>query len=151
MSTDFEPRFDTEFDGELPASVDDAALRRMETVAYVLDGSVRVPGVGIRIGVDPVLGLLPVSGDVVSGAFSLYIVAESAYLGVSFPTLLKMLATIGVDVAGGSVPYLGTVVDAFWKANERNVELALEDLAETVATDGGTGRSGVDIPVEAEE
>jgi hypothetical protein len=153
MSVDFESRFDVDYDGELPESVDEAALRRMETVAYVLDESVRVPGVGVRIGIDPVLGALPVAGDVVSAAFSLYIVAESAYLGVSFTTLVEMLANITIDVAGGSIPFLGTVVDAIWKANKRNVALALEDLAEAVETDESGGRTGggVDIPVEAED
>lgn len=153
MPADFESRFDVGYDGELPGSVDEAALKRMETVAYILDESVRVPGIGIRIGIDPVLGALPVAGDVVSAAFSLYIVAESAYLGVSFTTLLEMIANITIDVVGGSIPYVGTVVDALWKANKRNVALALEDLAEAVETDGsggGTG-GGVYIPVEHDD
>ena len=45
-------------------------------------------------------------------------------------TLLRMIATISVDVVGGSVPYVGTLFDSFWKANVRNVERALADLAE---------------------
>jgi hypothetical protein len=153
MPADFESRFDVNDDGELPGSVDEAALKRMETVAYVLDESVRVPGIGVRIGIDPVLGALPLAGDVVSGAFSLYIVAESAYLGISFTTLLEMLANITIDVAGGSIPYIGTVFDALWKANKRNVALALEDLTEAVETDGSGGRTGggVNIPVEPDD
>ena len=62
--------FDVDYDGELPGSVDEAALKRMETAAYVLDESVRVPGIGVRIDINPILGALPVAGDVVSGAFS---------------------------------------------------------------------------------
>jgi hypothetical protein len=153
MPADFESRFDIDYNGELPESVDEAALKRMETVAYVLDESVRVPGIGFRIGIDPVLGALPVAGDVVSGAFSLYIVAESSYLGVSFTTLVEMLANITIDVVGGAIPYAGTVVDAIWKANKRNVALALEDLAKAVETDGSGDRTGdgVDIPVETDE
>jgi hypothetical protein len=104
MPADFESRFDIDYNGELPESVDEAALKRMETVAYVLDESVRVPGIGFRIGIDPVLGALPVAGDVVSGAFSLYIVAESSYLGVSFTTLVEMLANITIDVVGEPSP-----------------------------------------------
>lgn len=153
MPEAFESRFDIDYDGELPESVDQAALKRIETVAHMLDESVRVPGIGFRIGIDPVLGALPVAGDLVSAAFSLYIVAESAYLGVSFTTLVEMLATITLDVAGGSIPYVGTVVDALWKANKRNVAIALEDLAEAVETDGGGDRTdgGVDIPVEPDD
>ena len=149
MPAAFESRFDIDYDGELPENVDEAALKRMETVAYILDESVRIPGIGFRIGIDPVLGALPIAGDLVSAAFSLYIVAESAYLGVSFTTLVEMLANITIDVAGGSIPYIGTVVDALWKANKRNVALALEDLVEEVETDETDG--GDDVPVEPDD
>lgn len=155
MSQPFDSRFDVEYEGEIPDSVDEAALERMETVAYVFDESIRIPGIGVRVGVDPILGTLPIAGDVVSAFFSLYIVAESAYLGVSFTTLLRMLANITIDVAGGSVPYVGDVFDALWKANKRNVELALHDLAEAVDPDATAGdddpEEGVDIPVVAED
>jgi hypothetical protein len=170
MAHSFESRFDVEYDGEIPDSVDRAALERMETVAYVLDESIEIPGTDYSVGADPVLGALPVAGDVVSAAFSLYIVAESAYLGVSYTTLLGMLANITVDTVGGAIPYAGTVFDAVWKANKRNVGLALRDLAETVeeGVDGersgnegnGSGNEGngsgderndsVDIPVVAD-
>ena len=96
------------------------------------------------------LGVLPVAGDVVSAGFSLYIVAESAYLGVSLTTLVEMLASITADVAGGSIPVVGTLVDVVWKAKKRNVGLAVEDLAEPVGTDGGSGVDGIEIPVEDE-
>ena len=156
MVQSFDSRFDITYDGEIPDSVDRAALDRMETVAYVFDESVEIPGLGVSIGADPILGALPVAGDVVSAAFSLYIVAESAYLGVSYTTLLGMLANITVDTVGGSIPYVGTVFDALWKANKRNVGLALRDLAEEIddaTTDEATtsdDSEGVDIPVVAE-
>jgi hypothetical protein len=137
MTTQFESRFGVEYDGELPASVDAAALRRMEAVAYALDESVPIPGTNVNVGIDPIFGLLPVAGDLVSAGLSLYIVAESANLGVSYTTLLRMIANIGIDVAGGSIPYAGTLFDSFWKANKRNVEHALADLAES-GTDPST-------------
>lgn len=126
-----------EYDGEIPPTVDEAALHRMEAVAYALDESVRIPGTNASVGIDPILGVLPVAGDLVSGAISLYIVVESANLGVTYTTLLRMIATIAVDVVGGSIPYLGTLFDSFWKANKRNVELALTDLAEPVPENSG--------------
>lgn len=130
MTSRFESRFGAEYDGEIPPGVDEAALHRMEAVAHALDESVRIPGTNARVGLDPILGAVPVTGDLISGAVSLYIVAESARLGVSRATLLRMIATISVDVVGGSVPYVGTLFDSFWKANVRNVERALADLAE---------------------
>jgi len=151
MSGHFDSRFDVEYDGKIPESVDEASLRRMETVAHVFDESVRIPGLGVRVGIDPVLGALPVAGDAVSALFSLYIVVESAYLGVSYTTLLRMLANISLDFVGGSVPYVGTVFDALWKANKRNVELALEDLAEAFDTEEPSGNESVDIPVDVDD
>ena len=125
-----------EFDGDLPAAVDDAAIARMRTVARVLDEGIRLPGTDFRFGIDPIVGILPGAGDAATSIVSLYIVAESARMGVSQSTLLRMLANIAVDTVGGSVPVLGVAFDAFWKSNKWNVQLALEDLAES---GGGSG------------
>lgn len=114
----------------LPASVDEAAVRRMRTVAYVLDESVPVPGTDRRVGLDPLLGAVPVVGDAVSGAISLYVVLEAARLGVSYGTLLRMIANVAVDVAGGALPVVGDLFDAVWKSNRRNLRLVLADLTE---------------------
>lgn len=140
MSDDLISAFDSRID-DLPASVDRAAVRRMRFVARILDDSLRIPGTDFRVGLDPLLGLLPVAGDAVSGALSLYIVVESARLGVSYRTLLTMLAHIGIDVAGGSIPVVGDLFDAVWKANTRNLRLALTELSgddsPATARDGG--------------
>ncbi|WP_313694660.1 DUF4112 domain-containing protein [Halorarum halobium] len=100
---------------------DEAALERVRTVAGLMDEAVRVPGTDFEIGLDPILGVVPGGGDVVAAGISLYIVAEAAYLGVPLTTLVKMLGTVSVDVVGGSIPVLGVVFDAFWKANAWNV------------------------------
>lgn len=112
----------------LPETVDRAAIKRMERVATLLDESIRVPGTRYRIGLDPLLGVAPVAGDVLAGALSMYIVLEAARLGVSYMTLLRMIGNVSIDIVGGSIPLLGDVFDAAWKANRRNVDLVLEDL-----------------------
>ena len=125
---DVDSAFDGEFDAaELPATVDRAALRRMQLVSNFLDDSIRIPGTSYRIGADPIIGVIPGAGDAVTTVLSLYIVAEAARLGVSPATLLRMIANVSIDLAGGSVPYLGGLFDAAWKANKRNVELFGED------------------------
>jgi hypothetical protein len=131
---------ETDIDGELREYVDEAAIDRMRTVAWILDESVRIPGTDLRFGVDPVLGVLPGAGPVIGAGVSLYIVLESARLGVRYTTLLRMLANVAVDTAGGAVPYAGVVFDMFWKANKRNFELALGDLTRD--------ESGTDEPSE---
>jgi hypothetical protein len=140
------------YGGEIPESVDRAAVERMRTVAYVFDDLVGIPGTNSRIGLDPILGSVPVVGDAVSAAFSLYIVAESARLGVSYKTLLAMLANVAIDTGGGAIPYVGTLFDAVWKANKWNIEMALADLTEELDIEdelGGIdeGDDGDDGPV----
>ena len=112
----------------LPDSVDEAAVQRMQFVARLLDDSIRLPGTEFKIGLDPIIGVLPVTGDAVAAALSGYIILESARLGVSYLTLLRMLANVGVDFAVGSVPVVGDIFDIAWKANVRNLQLALADL-----------------------
>jgi hypothetical protein len=132
---------------DLPADVDEAAIARMRVAARLLDDAVTVPGVGVRVGLDSLLGVVPVAGDVVSAALSTYVVVESARLGVSWPTLLRMVANVGVDAAVGSVPLVGDVFDAFWKANRRNLSLALADLR-AQARDRDAREGAVTVPVE---
>ncbi|NHN61416.1 MULTISPECIES: DUF4112 domain-containing protein [Halorussus] len=114
----------------IEVSVEDEppAMERVRTVARLLDEAIELPVINYKIGLDPILGILPVGGDAVSAAISLYIVAEGAQMGASRDTLLKMLFNVGVDAVVGSVPVLGTVIDAVWKANERNVALLEEEL-----------------------
>ncbi|WP_299334972.1 DUF4112 domain-containing protein [Haloplanus sp.] len=153
MTANFESRFDIEYDGEIPPSVDEAALHRMEAVAHALDESIRIPGTNASIGIDPILGLLPVVGDLASAGIALYIVVESANLGVSYTTLLRMIANISIDVVGGSVPHIGTVFDPFWKANKRNIGYTLAELAEPLterSDDVDDTEAAVDIPVQAD-
>jgi len=100
-----------------------ATLQRVRTVARLLDEAVRIPGTEFRIGLDPVLSVLPVAGDAVGAVLSLYPVMEGYRLGVPKRPLAAMLGLIAVDAVVGSVPVLGTVVDALWKANEWNCRL----------------------------
>ncbi|WP_232686303.1 DUF4112 domain-containing protein [Halobacterium zhouii] len=137
---DLTEEFDLE---ELPDSVDRAAVRRMKTVAWALDESITIPGTNYKIGLDPIISVVPVGGDVVSATISLYIVAESARLGVTYDTLLMMLANVAVDTGVGAIPYVGDIADAGWKANKRNVELALTNLTESEPEE-----EPVEIPVE---
>ncbi|MFB6220734.1 MAG: DUF4112 domain-containing protein [Halolamina sp.] len=133
---------------DIPESVDRAAVRRIRRVAYFLDESIPVPGTGFRIGVEPLLSSLPGVGDAVSAAVSLYIVAESARLGVSFTTLLRMLATVTIDTVGSMVPVVGPVFSAVFKANKWNVELLLAEILPDEALDSEPGEEAVVIEVE---
>lgn len=106
------------------------ALDRAETVAHLLDESIRLPVVGYRIGLDPILGILPVAGDAVAALASLYVVFAGFRLGIPPRALATMVALIGLDYVAGSVPVVGTAVDAVLKVNERNVAVVEAHVAD---------------------
>lgn len=112
---------------------DDPDLRRARALARILDTAVGIPGTKIRIGLDPVLGLVPGAGDVASAMLSAYIVLIAANKGTPRPVIWRMLGNIAVDTALGSVPVLGDLFDVAYKSNIRNVEL-LERYAIEPAT-----------------
>jgi len=98
-------------------------LKRLRTLAGLLDEAMRLPGTQYRVGFDALIGLVPVLGDLVSTGLALYIVREAARLEVPNPTLLRMIANVGVDFLIGSVPVAGDAFDLVWKANKKNLAL----------------------------
>ena len=97
-------------------------LARLRRLSHVLDNAIPIPGIG-RIGLDPILGVLPGGGDLLTGVISVYVVFEAARLGVPAATLGRMGLNILLDVASGTVPIVGDLVDVAWKSNARNVAL----------------------------
>jgi hypothetical protein len=109
-------------------------LERVRRIATLLDNAIPIPGTRYRIGLDPLLGLLPGVGDAVGAVMAGYILVESARLGVPQSVLLRMLLNIGVDSAVGAVPGLGDLFDFVWKADAKNLSLLQRHLGEPVAT-----------------
>ena len=97
--------------------------QRLERLAWLLDSSLVIPGTKFSVGLDAIIGLVPVAGDLIGVLLSGYILAESARLGASRAVLLRMAFNIAVEGLLGAVPLLGDVFDAAWKANQRNVRL----------------------------
>lgn len=98
-------------------------LRRARRVATVLDDAVTIPVIDVKIGLDALVGLLPVSGDIAAAVCSLYIVFEAVRSGVPRAVVARMLLNVAVDTVVGSIPVVGDLFDVFWKANRRNVRL----------------------------
>jgi hypothetical protein len=103
-------------------------IKRIRNLAYLLDNSIRIPGTKYRIGLDPIIGLIPGVGDTIGAILSVYIVSESARLGVPKRTLLHMIYNIGVEALVGAIPIAGDIFDAAWKANAKNAALLDEYL-----------------------
>lgn len=115
--------------GRRYAGADTASrLTRLRHLAWLIDGAFTLPGTGFRFGLNSLIGLLPVGGDAVLGAISLYIIYEAARLGVPKHRLARMLANVGIEVLGGSVPILGDLFDMALKANLRNLGIIEEHL-----------------------
>ena len=117
----------------------DPRTAQARALARLLDTALRVPGTEFRIGLDPILGLLPGVGDLVGGALSAYVLLLAARAGASKAVLLRMLGNVGVDALVGSVPLVGDLFDAGFKANARNVALLerhLERPRETARASG---------------
>ena len=97
-------------------------LQRMRALSRLLDNSILLPG-GYRIGVDPLIGLIPAAGDLIAAGLSFWIIYDAALLGLPKRVLGKMLGNVVVEMLVGSIPGLGDVFDAAWKANARNMRL----------------------------
>ena len=113
------------FDAAAPAA---RALRRLERLAYWLDGAFRLPGTRWRFGLDGILGLVPGAGDSLTAVAGAYIILEAWRLGVPSNVIARMLGNIGIDWAVGSVPVLGDVFDFAFKSHRRNVDLLRRHL-----------------------
>jgi hypothetical protein len=113
------------------------SLRRAAAVARILDDAIGIPGTNIRIGIDPLVGLVPGLGDLLGGAASVYIILEAARAGASASVLIRMAVNVGIDTLVGSLPVVGDLFDFAWKSNARNVRL----LARHVEAPGHTRRA----------
>jgi hypothetical protein len=98
-------------------------LKRIRLLGHVLDNAILIPGLNYRIGLDPLLGLFPGAGDVVSMVLSAYIVVEAARFGLSASTLIRMMLNILLEAILGTVPVVGDAMDFVWKANAQNLAL----------------------------
>lgn len=108
---------------QTPEERTEERLDTLRSLSTLLDNSIRVPGTNYRIGLDPIVGMLPVAGDLPTTALSVYIVFEAASIGVPRATLARMVVNLVIDALFGSIPVVGDVFDAVWKANARNVSL----------------------------
>jgi hypothetical protein len=102
----------------------------LQSLEVLLDEAFRIPGTGIRFGLDGIIGLVPGLGDVAAGLLSLIIPLAAWMRGVPYVALVRMAVNIGIGVLVGSIPVFGDIFDVFWKANRRNYRLMQLHLRE---------------------
>jgi hypothetical protein len=106
----------------------DAAIKRLERFSKLTDSSIRIPFTQFKVGIDAIIGLVPVVGDVIGVLLSSYVLFEAQRVGVSKGIKLKMIVNILIDFFGGLIPLFGDFFDAFFKANTRNTDLLKDYL-----------------------
>ncbi|QEC51199.1 uncharacterized protein DUF4112 [Anseongella ginsenosidimutans] len=114
-------------------------LQFAERLAKLLDTSVRLPGTRFRFGLDPLIGLFPFVGDIITLVMSLLLVAIALRNGAGGKLVVMMIGNILVDTLGGSIPLIGAIFDFFYKSNTKNLELLREHILEKKHTGSGKG------------
>ncbi|PHR12091.1 MAG: hypothetical protein COA41_19715 [Sphingopyxis sp.] len=110
-------------------SRDPQAVRaRVEAMEKVLERAFVIPGINRPIGLDSIVGLVPVVGDFVTALMGAYIVWEARNLGMSKLQLTRMAANVGIDTALGAIPFAGDVFDFFWRSNSKNLKIIRKHL-----------------------
>ncbi len=114
---------------ELPLGNDPASIRRrVEALEMVLERSFKIPGIKRPVGLDPIIGLIPVVGDIITMGMGAYIVWEARNLGLPKWKLLRMAANVAFDSAVGAVPLAGDLFDFMFRSNSRNLRIIKNHL-----------------------
>lgn len=109
---------------DLPIGRDPVSVRRrLEAMEMVLERAFVVPGINRPIGLDAIIGLIPVVGDLVTTAMGAWLVWEARNLGMSKFQLTRMAANIGIDTAVGAIPLVGDLFDFAFRSNTKNLRI----------------------------
>ena len=114
---------------ELPTGTDPQSIRRrVEVLEQLMERSFRIPGVNYPIGLDAIVGLVPIVGDFITAAMGAYIVWEGRNLGLPKWKLWRMGGNIAIDTALGAVPVVGDAFDVMFRSNTRNLRIIKKHL-----------------------
>lgn len=105
-------------------------LKRIRRIAKLLDTAIGIPGTKFRFGLDPILGLIPGGGDLITAGISAYTIYLATTFGLKKADLQTMIKNVALETAVGFVPIAGDIFDAYFKANIRNLEILERHLAE---------------------
>ncbi len=100
-----------------------AKLKHLRQISDLWDRAIAIPGTNLRVGMESLIGLLPVGGDFVGIILSSYILLQAVQLGLPKTILVRMFFNIALDGVVGSIPIVGDLFDTSWKANTKNVNL----------------------------
>ena len=114
---------------QFPLGTDPQSVRqRVEALEHLLEGLFAVPGLGRKVGLDAIVGLIPVVGDAITAAMGLYLVWEARNLGMPRWQLWRMAGNVGIDSLIGAVPLAGDLFDFAFRSNTRNLRIIRKHL-----------------------
>jgi hypothetical protein len=111
-------------------------LLRLKLLGNRLDEIITIPGTKYKIGIDPIIGIFPVIGDLLGSILSIYIIYSGSKMGVSAQVIAKMSLNLGIDFTVGLIPVFGDIFDMGWKANKKNIELIEKNINQTKENNG---------------
>ena len=116
-----------------PRALTPEVSRRLEALRSLqrwLDEAFGVPGTSLRFGWDPIIGLVPWVGDVLTALMSGAIVLQAHQMRLPRVVQLRMLGNVAIDLVAGAIPFIGDAADFFWKSNKKNFALLEEHAYE---------------------
>ncbi len=128
--TDTASRFDpAQLAATLPPGRDPAAVRqRVEALERILERAFILPGLNRPVGLDFIVGLIPVVGDLIAAAMGSWLVWEARNLGLSKFQVARMMGNVGFDAVLGFVPFVGDAADLYFRSNTRNLKIIKRHL-----------------------
>jgi hypothetical protein len=124
-------------DGSSRAERFHAAEARIQRVTHLLDELVPIPGTNQRVGLDPVIGLIPIVGDVTAAAVGAWVILEAARFGVPRWALARMVVNLAVDLAVGLIPIIGDLLDIVSRSNSANLAIFRRHALDPDASSAG--------------
>jgi hypothetical protein len=116
------------------------SLARLDALAKLFDSAFVIPGTNIRMGLDGIIGLVPIAGDLISALMSSYLIWEARQLGASRWVIGRMMTNTLIDTTIGAIPLLGDAFDIAFRTNMRNLALLRKHLARKGMVGQGSGR-----------
>lgn len=114
---------------QLPTGTDAGSVRaRVTAMEQLLERSLVIPGINVPIGLDVLIGLVPVLGEIITTAMGAYIIWEARNLGMSRWQLARMGANVLFDTAIGAIPLVGDAADALFRSNTKNLKIILSHI-----------------------
>lgn len=116
------------------------ARERLISLTRLMDSAIDVPILRTKVGLDALLGVVPVAGDLLSAAVGIYLITQARELGASRWLQGKMIGNLVLDAAVGVVPLAGDVFDVYFRAHRRNLKLLQQHLGEPYIDTAGEGK-----------